>query len=107
METHEVETKAFNGWVMAFVLFVAGVAVGFAGYYLIKEVREGAMSVWFVPGWGIVTTIWLVLVCGFFTLEPNMSAVLILFGKYTGTVRTSGFYWANPLLIKKKVYWDV
>jgi regulator of protease activity HflC (stomatin/prohibitin superfamily) len=33
---------------------------------------------------------------GFFTLQPNEARVLILFGGYKGTVRTSGFHWANP-----------
>jgi regulator of protease activity HflC (stomatin/prohibitin superfamily) len=30
--------------------------------------------------------------CGFFTLQPNEAAVLILFGSYKGTVRDSGFF---------------
>jgi len=33
---------------------------------------------------------------GFFTLQPNEARVLILFGAYKGTVRDSGFHWANP-----------
>jgi regulator of protease activity HflC (stomatin/prohibitin superfamily) len=33
---------------------------------------------------------------GFFTLQPNEARVLILFGSYKGTVRDSGFHWANP-----------
>lgn len=33
---------------------------------------------------------------GFFTLQPNEARVLILFGRYRGTVRTSGFHWGNP-----------
>jgi regulator of protease activity HflC (stomatin/prohibitin superfamily) len=33
---------------------------------------------------------------GFFTLQPNEARVLILFGKYRGTVRESGFHWGNP-----------
>ncbi len=33
---------------------------------------------------------------GFFTLQPNESRLLILFGGYRGTVRRSGFFWANP-----------
>jgi len=41
--------------------------------------------------------------CGFFTLQPNEAAVLILFGSYKGTVRASGFYWMNPFMKKMKV----
>ncbi|MCL4178207.1 MAG: SPFH domain-containing protein [Verrucomicrobia bacterium] len=33
---------------------------------------------------------------GHFTLQPNQARVLILFGAYKGTERTSGFHWANP-----------
>jgi regulator of protease activity HflC (stomatin/prohibitin superfamily) len=33
---------------------------------------------------------------GFFSLEPNQSRVLVLFGDYRGTVRESGFHWGNP-----------
>ena len=33
---------------------------------------------------------------GFFTLEPNETRVLVLFGAYKGTVRQGGFRWANP-----------
>lgn len=33
---------------------------------------------------------------GFFTLQPNESRVLVLFGNYRGTVRTEGFHWGNP-----------
>ncbi len=33
---------------------------------------------------------------GFFTLQPNQARVLVLFGKYCGTVRKSGFHWGNP-----------
>ncbi len=33
---------------------------------------------------------------GFFTLQPNESRVLILFGRYRGTTRQVGFLWGNP-----------
>ncbi|MBB6142537.1 regulator of protease activity HflC (stomatin/prohibitin superfamily) [Silvibacterium bohemicum] len=37
-----------------------------------------------------------VLLKGFFTLQPNEARVLLLFGSYKGTVRSDGFFWANP-----------
>jgi regulator of protease activity HflC (stomatin/prohibitin superfamily) len=33
---------------------------------------------------------------GFFALQPNEARVLLLFGRYKGTVRVSGFHWGNP-----------
>lgn len=38
----------------------------------------------------------IVLMIGFFTLQPNEARVLLLFGAYKGTVRQSGFRWGNP-----------
>src|SRR5262245_2988062 len=37
-----------------------------------------------------------VILFGFFINQPNHSRVLVLFGKYAGTVRVNGFRWANP-----------
>ncbi len=33
---------------------------------------------------------------GFFLVQPNQTKVLILFGKYVGTVKEPGWHWANP-----------
>ncbi|KUO60249.1 hypothetical protein APF79_01140 [bacterium BRH_c32] len=40
---------------------------------------------------------------GFLVVQPNESKVLILFGKYIGTIHNSGFWWANPFTIKKHI----
>lgn len=40
---------------------------------------------------------------GFFIVNPNGSKVITLFGKYIGTVKKNGFYWANPFFTKKAI----
>lgn len=40
---------------------------------------------------------------GFFTLQPNKAMVLILFGAYKGTVKANGFFWVNPFMTKNKI----
>jgi regulator of protease activity HflC (stomatin/prohibitin superfamily) len=40
---------------------------------------------------------------GFIVVNPNESAVLILFGEYKGTIKTNGFHWVNPFFVKKKI----
>ena len=40
----------------------------------------------------------LLMLMGFYTIQPNQARVLILFGDYLGTVRDEGFHWANPFL---------
>jgi hypothetical protein len=40
---------------------------------------------------------------GLFVVNPNEAKVLVLFGKYAGTVRQSGFFWANSFMVKRKI----
>ena len=107
IETKEVRTTTFGGWTMLVLLLIAGAVLGYLGYYVINRAATAydvtATHVVSIVIWGLAVLVWFVLMFGFFTLQPNMSAVLILFGKYTGTEYMSGFRWANPLLIKKKV----
>ena len=38
---------------------------------------------------------------GLFTLQPNEARVLVLFGRYYGTVKKEGFHWANPFSVHR------
>ena len=40
---------------------------------------------------------------GFFVVQPNQARVLILFGRYTGSVTEAGWWWCNPFTKKQKV----
>jgi regulator of protease activity HflC (stomatin/prohibitin superfamily) len=40
---------------------------------------------------------------GLIIVNPNEACVLVLFGKYTGTIKENGFYWVNPFYTKKKL----
>ena len=44
-----------------------------------------------------------ILLPGYFVIAPNTSRVLVLFGRYRGSVRTEGFYWTNPFTMKHRV----
>lgn len=54
-----------------------------------------------VMGIGVLAMV--VLSFGFFILQPNQARVMIFFGKYHGTFRSTGFFWVNPLMTKKKI----
>src|SRR5215471_8483842 len=41
--------------------------------------------------------------CGLFAQQPNMARVMLLFGEYKGTVRQTGFLWANPFVVRKPI----
>ncbi len=43
------------------------------------------------------------LLAGLFIVNPNQGRVLLLFGRYKGTVKEPGLRWANPLLLKRKI----
>lgn len=39
---------------------------------------------------------------GFLIVQPNQACVLILFGRYVGTVTEAGLWWANPLMRRSR-----
>ena len=57
---------------------------------------------------GIILSM-LLIACGVFfakglmIINPNESAVLILFGEYKGTIKVNGFFWVNPFYIRRKI----
>ncbi len=100
--TQERIVTRWSGWGMLVVesLVLPGLAVWL---FLVSLSAEGVESGWGLAGAIATSVVWFSLLFGFFTLQPNMSAVLLLFGKYSGTCIQEGFRWANPLLIKKKI----
>ena len=77
--------------VVTIALFAAGIALLVTSGVLTGK----ATSLTAILGI-IAIALGIVAIPGFFTLEPNESRVLVLFGKYRGTVRNDGFHWANP-----------
>ncbi len=90
--------KKLNGFLMLFIL-IALIVLEF--YLLVTGIRtENNQILWiFVPMIFVI----ILLSSGFAVVQPNDSRVLILFGKYTGTIRDSGFWWVNPFTVRKKV----
>lgn len=66
---------------------------------LLALVLAVRMSPFFVIGLPFMV----VLLPGFFIINPNMSRVLVLFGRYRGTARKNGFFWTNPFTIKSRM----
>jgi len=94
----EVEVKAWSGWVM----LVLNIALFLAGIYVfISAISDGVQIQGHPIASQLITGILMIILgvimmSGFFTLQPNEARVLILFGAYKGTVRESGFFWGNP-----------
>src|ERR1019366_1663016 len=92
---NEIERKAVNG-IPAFLALLLG---GAAAAYLLWHGGNTGDTVLVIAGvvGGMLSVIALT---GLFAVQPNQAKVLTLFGKYVGTVRTSGLWWANPFKLK-------
>jgi len=80
-----------NGYIILFVFLI----LFFGGITSIIATENN----WFV----IAIFFGVLLVPGFIMVQPNNSRVLLLFGKYIGSVKKNGFYWVNPFYTKKKI----
>ena len=103
--TREIPIKGSSGWgMLSFNLLLSFLSIAlFVGGIILTDHKQVTTGVPMIIAGVILFTVAVVCLCGHFTLQPNESAVLLLFGAYKGTVRDSGFFWANPFYTKKKV----
>ncbi|MCC6317499.1 MAG: SPFH domain-containing protein [Gemmatimonadaceae bacterium] len=94
----EVTRKGTPGLLILTVFAVLG---GLAMWRIVEGAR--ADDPFAAILWGTVLTLVIIGLSGLFTVQPNDGKVLTLFGKYTGTVREQGLWWANPFFAKKRI----
>ena len=94
----EKPANKINGFLM---VFVALLLIAFEVFLIVQMTStEDPSLLWiFFP----VVILFVLTMVGFSVVQPNESRVLILFGKYIGTIQQSGFWWVNPFVIKKHV----
>jgi len=87
----EKKFSPLSGYLMVVIelILVAAIALGFTRGMIIPSLIMGLIFIF--------------LLIGFLIVDPNESAVLVLFGAYKGSVKTNGFYWVNPFFSKKKL----
>ncbi len=90
MEAEKI-IKPANGYLMLVIVLVL-----FIGSIVLAIQGEN-------PFYLIVTAVSFLGLFGFILVNPNTSKVILLFGKYVGTVKKNGLYWANPFYTKKKI----
>jgi regulator of protease activity HflC (stomatin/prohibitin superfamily) len=101
---HELPVRAASGWLSLLVivaLYVATLGAFVAG--VVAAMAYQPSGGWLLGTSGVLLILSIVGSCGFFTLQPNEAAVLILFGAYQGTVRNNGFFWTNPFNKRTKI----
>lgn len=83
--------QSFNGYTMA--------AMGIVLVALATAFTVRGLPLIGVPLYGVG----IVCFAGLYMLQPNVGAILTLFGQYSGTDRSEGLRWANPLQAKQKI----
>ena len=76
----------------------AGAAALAVAAGLIAVGASGASTAPTVAG-GVLAVLVVLLGGGFVVVQPNESRVLILFGRYVGTLSDAGLWWVNPLTV--------
>jgi regulator of protease activity HflC (stomatin/prohibitin superfamily) len=89
--SNEKSYSPVSGYLIIFIV-IALLAIGVIGVAALRS----PVFIW-------LFVFAILLLPGFFFLNPNSSMVLVLFGDYRGTVKSSGFFWINPLFSKKKI----
>ena len=91
MKKQEANYRAVSGYLILLVLLISILAT----IYSFKNV---------ITWLGVVLCVADFLIAiGFTVVNPNESAVLILFGAYKGTIKKNGLFWVNPFFVRKKI----
>jgi regulator of protease activity HflC (stomatin/prohibitin superfamily) len=85
-----------NGWVMLPILLIGLFGSIALFIYSLTQISDNHPGALLLVTSLIAFPVFLILINGLFTLQPNEARVLVLFGEYRGTVRAAGFHWANP-----------
>jgi regulator of protease activity HflC (stomatin/prohibitin superfamily) len=89
--TEEVEFRSSSGYAALLFMFLSLLAIPFGFFARMPVLSVVAIIVFFF------------LAKGMYMLQPNQSALLMLFGDYRGTDYSTGLRWANPFFNKVKV----
>jgi hypothetical protein len=98
--TEEIQFKSFSGYLALLVALASLIAIPvlIAGS---PETDTGRHPpVLLIIGFAVL---FFFMIKGTYILQPNQSALMMLFGSYRGTDYSTGLRWANPFLNKMKV----
>jgi regulator of protease activity HflC (stomatin/prohibitin superfamily) len=85
---------------LPFLVLLLGV-LGLDAWMFVRATQGGATGLIIVTV--VVFVLLMIAIGGFVLVNPNEAKVLILFGRYSGTVREAGFWWVNPFNQKKRI----
>lgn len=94
--SRERPANTMSGYIalLLVILALAGTVFG------IMQISDAPWAVWLV----VVSVVAMTFITpGFYLLQPNQAAAILLFGDYRGTDRTTGLRWTWPWMTKKKI----
>src|SRR3569832_428053 len=97
--TSERQAATLSGYAMLIILLLAIVA-DIYGIRQLATFGNHAIGLLIVV---VATIAFIIVMPGFYMLQPNQAAAITLFGSYKGTDRTTGLRWIWPWMAKKKV----
>ena len=97
--TTEREASTSSGYAMLVVLLLAILV----DIYSITSLPHGPGGTINVIAIVIATIVFILVMPGFYMLQPNQAVAITLFGEYRGTDRSTGLRWTWPWMAKKKV----
>ena len=97
--TSERRATTSSGYAMLIVLVLAVLADAYAIYSLPRG-PGGTLNVITLI---VATLVFILVMPGFYMLQPNQAVAITLFGSYRGTDRTTGLRWTWPWMGKKKL----
>ncbi|HYI64991.1 MAG TPA: SPFH domain-containing protein [Allosphingosinicella sp.] len=96
--TRERTAHTGSGYLMLLILLLTLVAIGIGAWQLSLEAI--ALGVALIAA-GTIAFVFVL--CGFYLLQPNQAAAILLFGSYKGTDRVTGLRWVLPWLTRSKI----
>lgn len=95
---NEKSIRVLPGMIMLLVTLALGAGMLY-GFIRGAATDDGGLAIMAL----VCMVAFILMLSGFFVVEPNGSKVLLLFGKYVGTVKKDGFHWTNPFQSKRNM----
>lgn len=97
-QSHERPAASASGYAMLVVLLLTLVAGGL----LLTQIDTLSPPL-LIGAESMLLLVFLFVVSGFYLLQPNQAAVILLFGAYRGTDRAEGLRWVLPWMLRKSI----
>jgi regulator of protease activity HflC (stomatin/prohibitin superfamily) len=96
--SRERPAHTYNGYVMLLILLLT-LVLDVVGLLMVGGGRLGLGLTLLI----LSSIAMLLIACGFYLLQPNQAAAILLFGDYRGSDRTNGLRWRWPWLTRTKI----